>query len=75
MSDKSPFRLLLEQADALGIKRLRFDVQLENYTEDSLCRWIVVSEPDTPISVERELFHGQNGQHALTELLSSKKRL
>jgi hypothetical protein len=70
---KSPFRILIEQARDLGIKRLRFDVDVENYTEDDSRRWSAVMEPNTPISTDRRLFTGTNGQHALTELVAEKR--
>ncbi len=75
---KSPFRVLLEQASELGIRRIRFDVDVENYTENEELRWAAqimpyLFEQDEPLSGTKTVFRGTNGQHALTELVAAKR--
>jgi hypothetical protein len=67
---KSPFRALLEQARDLGIKRLRFDVDLEGYNEeDDVKRW----EAWVPYLPGAATFPGSSGQLVLTELIADTR--
>ena len=66
---KSPFRVLLEQASALGVEGLTFKVNVKGYTENNERRW-QAWETLTPGA---KTFSGTNGQHALTELVAAKR--
>jgi hypothetical protein len=68
-SKKSPFRLLIEQASTLGIRRIAFEVNTTDYTEDETMRW----EAWSADVEECKTFYGTNGQHALTELIAAKR--